>query len=200
VPRFPLFIDLENSLCVVVGGGIVALRKSQTLLDFGARITLFDPDPHENIETLALEQDVDLILRPYGGPGDIENARLVIAATGDRETNRRVSRDARALGIPVNVADDPEICTFFFPAIVRRGELVAGLSSSGSCPRFTARLKQDLENRWPSFWGDALEALERERRRLRKTESPEEVLRSLDEIITRLLEADRQAGDISNGV
>lgn len=191
MPRFPLFIDLENSLCVVVGGGVVALRKSRTLLDFGARITLFDPEPHENMETLALEHEVNLIRRPYGGPGDIQSARLVIAATGDRETDRRVSRDARALGIPVNAAGDPEAGTFFFPAIVRRGELVAGLSSSGGCPRFTARLKRDLENRWPSVWGNALEILGRERRRLRKTKSPEEALRAIDEIITGLLGADR---------
>lgn len=170
----------------------MALRKIQTLLDFGARIAVFDPKPHENLETLALEHNrVSLIRRPYSGPGDIEGARLVIAAAGDREANRRASCDAQALGIPVNAADDPEICTFFFPAVLRRGDLVAGLSSSGKCPRFTARLKQDLEKKWPSSWGDALEALGKERQRLRKTLSPEEALRTIDEIITGLLEGDR---------
>jgi siroheme synthase-like protein len=182
-----LFIDLENAPCAVIGGGAVALRKIQMLLDFGARITVFDPEPHENLESLALEHDVTLVRRPYGGPGDIEGARLVITAAGSREVNRQASGDAKTLGIPVNVADDPGACTFFFPAIIRRGELVAGLSSSGGCPRFTTRLKQELENCWPSGWGDALEALGKERRRLRETESPEKALHIIDEIITKLL-------------
>jgi siroheme synthase-like protein len=191
-----LFIDLENFLCTVVGGGSVALRKIQTLLDFGARITVFDPEPHENLEPLCLEHGLTLIRRSYKGPEDIEGARLVIAASGDRDANRRVSRDAKALGIPVNAADDPEACTFFFPAIVRRGELVAGLSSSGGCPRFTARLRQELEKQWPAYWAEALDDLGKKRRRLRETEPPEKALRIMDEIITRMLEReDPESGD-----
>jgi siroheme synthase-like protein len=194
VPYFPLFINIEALPCTVVGGGAVAARKIQTLLGFGGRLKVIDPEPSGSLENLSLEQDLILIRRPYKGPEDLEGARLVIAASGDREANRRAARDAKSLNIPVNAADDPEACSFFFPAIVRRGEFVAGLSSSGLSPRFTARLREELEKQWPLEWAEALEYLGRERRRLREEEkkSPKSPAASskialLDEMITRLL-------------
>jgi siroheme synthase-like protein len=199
VSYFPLFINLEDLPCTAVGGGPVAARKIQTLLDFGGRLTVIDPEPSGALESLVLEQNVTLIRRTYNGPEDLEGARLLIAASGDREVNRRAAADAKALGIPVNAADDPEGCSFFFPAIVRRGDLVAGLSSSGLCPRITARLREELENSWPSEWAEALEYLGRERRRLREEEkkspqnpkAPSKIVPVLDELITRLLKGEK---------
>jgi siroheme synthase-like protein len=165
----------------------VAGRKIQTLLDFGAGIIALDPEPSDILEALALEQRVSLIRRVYAGPEDLAGQRLVIAASNDREVNHRVSGDAQALGIPVNVADDPEACTFFFPAIVRRGDLVAGISSSGRSPRFTARLRERLDKQWPAEWEDALDQLAAERKRLRQTaEKNAKLLPILDELIDRL--------------
>jgi siroheme synthase-like protein len=186
MPHFPLFINLEDSPCLVVGGGVVAARKIRSLLEFGARLTALDPRPLEALEKLSQEEASRLVLvrRPYAGPDDLQGARLVIAATGDREVNHRVSRDAQARGIPVNVADDPGASTFFFPAIVRRGDLVAGISTSGLCPRFCARLRERLEKQWPSGWGETLKTLGAERRRLRAAEGPEKTLPLLDKMIS----------------
>jgi siroheme synthase-like protein len=193
MPHFPLFIDLQDFPCLVAGGGAVAARKIGTLLEFGARVTALDPRPLEALEKLCRDQASPLVLvrRPYAGPDDLEGAKLVIAATGDREVNRRVSGDARARGIPVNVADDPEACTFFFPAIVRRGDLVAGISSSGLCPRFCARLRERLDKQWPPGWGEALETLGAERRRLRAAGGPENTLPLLDRMISRIFEEEK---------
>jgi siroheme synthase-like protein len=187
VPHFPLFIDLENLPCTVIGGGGVAVRKIQTLLEFGVRVTVFENKPSDILETLALEQKLTLVRRPYAGSETLNGARLIIAASIDQELNHRISDDAQALGIPVNVADDPAACTFFFPAIVRRGDLVAGISSSGLCPRFTARLKDELNRQWPAGWGEALNYLAAERKRLREeTEKCADLVSVLDELITRL--------------
>jgi siroheme synthase-like protein len=192
MPHFPLFISLEDSPCLVAGGGAVAARKIQTLLEFGALVTALDPRPLEALEKLSREQSrLTLVRRPYAGPDDLEGARLVIAATGDREVNHRVSRDARVRGIPVNVADDPAACSFFFPAIVRRGDLVAGISSSGTCPRFCARLRERLEKQWPPGWAEALKNLGAERRRLRAAEGPEKTLPLLDGMISRIFEEEK---------
>jgi siroheme synthase-like protein len=191
VAYFPLFINLEDLPCAVVGGGSVAVRKIQTLLDFGAKVTVIAREASGLLEVLALEDAVTIHKRPYSGPEDIRNMRLVIAATNDNETNRRVSSDAQTLGIPVNVADDPSACTFFFPAIVRRGDLVTGLSSSGHCPRFTARLKEELEEQWPKDWAEELQFLGEERRRLRKDQGTEKTLPLIDELITRMLRGEK---------
>jgi siroheme synthase-like protein len=191
--HFPLFVDLRDFPCLVAGGGAVAARKIQTLLEFGARVTALDPRPLEALESLSRVGDSRLVLvrRPYAGPEDLEGVKLVIAATNDRAVNRRVSRDAQARGIPVNAADDPEACTFFFPAIVRRGDLVAGISTSGLCPRFCARLRERLEKQWPPGWAEALKTLGAERRRLRAAEGPEKTLPLLDRMISRIFEEEK---------
>ncbi|AEF81492.1 precorrin-2 dehydrogenase/sirohydrochlorin ferrochelatase family protein [Leadbettera azotonutricia] len=189
--HFPLFINLEKLPCAVIGGGPVAVRKIQTLLDFGATVIAIASDASDLLEALALEDAVTVLKRPYSGPEDIRGMRLVIAATSDKVINHRVSTDAQALGIPVNVADDPSACTFFFPAIVRRGDLVTGLSSSGHCPRFTARLKEELEEEWPEDWAEELQFLGEERRRLRKAQGPEKTLPVIDELITRMLRGEK---------
>jgi siroheme synthase-like protein len=185
MPHFPLFINLQDFPCLVAGGGAVGVRKIETLLEFGARVTVLDPRPSEALEELSRERLI-LLRRFYAGPEDLKGAKIVIAATGDREANHRVSRDAQARGIPVNVADDPEACTFFFPAIVRRGDLVAGISTSGVCPRFCARLRERLEKEWPPGWAEALKTLGAERRRLRAAEGAEKTLPLLDKMISRI--------------
>lgn len=187
-PYFPLFVNLEGQACIVVGGGAVGARKARSLTDFGARVTVLDPAPSPDMEDLGRQGLVTILTRPYGGPEELAGARLVIAATGSRELNREVSRDARAAGLPVNVADDPSLCTFFFPALVRRGELTAGISTSGACPALAARLRKDLDERWPAGLGEALEFLKTERQRLKASAAPGERRRQLDRLISEILE------------
>jgi siroheme synthase-like protein len=184
---FPLFINLEGKPCVVAGGGAVGARKAQTLLGFGARLTVIAPAAVEALQALALKGRLTLREAPYGGPGDLTGAFLVVAATDKKDLNKRIVRDALALGIHANAADDPEPGSFFFPALVRRGDLVAGISSSGACPRLAARLRMSLDKLWPADLGESLKTLKEERRRLRESLNPRELIRRLDLLIDRIL-------------
>jgi siroheme synthase-like protein len=188
MPFFPLFVDLRDRRCVVVGGGPVAVRKMQALAGFGARVIALAVQASEEVRSLSRQHSITLEERPYGGPADLVGAALVISATNDRDLNARVSRDAKDVGIPVNIADDPELCTFFFPALVRRGDLTAGICTSGACPRLAARLRKRLDEDWPAGLGESLESLKEERRRLRESANAAAISGELDRRIAEILE------------
>lgn len=120
--HFPLFVDLRGKLCVVVGGGSIAVRRVEILRRFGAEITVISPTWRGG------EDGVHWLQRPYA-PGDLEGAFLAVAATDDRSVNRQVGEEAGRLKIPVTVADCRKECTFFFPAICEGGGAVAGVIS-----------------------------------------------------------------------
>jgi siroheme synthase-like protein len=187
MPHFPLFVELEGQLCVLIGDGEVAERKARTLIRFGCRLTVIAPLPGEAMLNISRKNGVTLYARQYGGPQDLKGAALVAAATNDKAVNARVARDAAALGIPANVADDARLCTFFFPALVKRGNLVAGISTSGGCPRLASRLRERLEKDWPESITEDVEYLKNERGRLREKFEPDEVLRRLDLLISEIL-------------
>jgi siroheme synthase-like protein len=149
---------------------------------------LIAPLPGEAMLDLSRKSGVTLYARDYGGREDLRGAALVIAATDNKAVNSRVARDATALGLPVNVADDAQLCTFFFPALVQRGDLVAGISTSGGCPRLAGRLRERLEKDWPENIAEDLEHLKSERARLRKELAASELVRQLDILISGMLE------------
>lgn len=136
--HFPLFIDLKDRSCLVVGGGRIAVRKVSALVEFGARVTVVAAtvDPAIARETRCA------VRRRNFEDADLEGQTLVVVATDDSGVNARVSRLCRERGIPVNAVDDPANCTFIFPAWVRRGPLVAAVSSGGACP-VAAKLVRD---------------------------------------------------------
>ncbi len=144
VDYFPLFMDLRGSLCVVVGGGAVASRKATALLRAGARVHVVAPQLDA---VLARSLTAGRITQRAGSyaTSDLQAAYLVIAATDDRELNARVSRDAKHLRIPVNVVDDPALCTFIMPAVVDRSPLLVAVSSSGTTPVLTRSLRATIE-------------------------------------------------------
>ena len=131
-PRFPLFVDLSGKKAVVVGGGTVGLRRAAILRDFGAAVTVISPAPGEPLE------GISHLARNYRA-GDLAGAFLAVAATDDRAVNRAVWEEARTRSVPVNVCDCPGECDFFFPAICRSGDLVAGVTGGGADHRRTAR-------------------------------------------------------------
>ena len=130
--RFPLFTDLNGRRAVVVGGGAIACRRAGVLKTFGAQVTLIAPAWKEHIE------GVRWLRRPYRS-GDLAGAVLAVAATDDRAVNRRVGEVARALDIPVSVADRREVCTFLFPAVCLGEGLVAGVVSANNDHKAVAR-------------------------------------------------------------
>ncbi|MFP3040504.1 bifunctional precorrin-2 dehydrogenase/sirohydrochlorin ferrochelatase [Treponema primitia] len=187
MPFFPLFVDLSGRRCVVIGGGPVAVRKIQALVDFGAKLIVLALEASEEVRALSRQDTITLEERSYGGPADLAGAVLVISAANDRELNARIARDAKDAGIPVNIADDPALCSFFFPALVRRGDLTAGISTSGACPRLAARLRERLDKDWPADLGRSLEILREQRRRLRESEHTASIAGELDRLISQML-------------
>ena len=130
----------------MVGGGNVAFRKAQALLEYGAAVTVVAPQ--FCAECAALGGNIALIKRTFE-PQDIDGAALVCAATDDSDCNRLVHRLCAARNIPVNVADIPELCTFYFPALVRRGDVVVGISSGGSSPALARTLRKHIDSFLP---------------------------------------------------
>ncbi|HEY3297741.1 MAG TPA: bifunctional precorrin-2 dehydrogenase/sirohydrochlorin ferrochelatase, partial [Armatimonadota bacterium] len=130
MPSYPINLQLKNRKCVVIGGGAVAERKVESLLEYGASVHVAAPQLTPALQALADAGRIDHSSHKYAA-GMLIGAFLAVASTNDPEVNRSVSLDAQVRGVLVNVVDDPELCTFFMPAIVRRGELVIGVSTSG---------------------------------------------------------------------
>lgn len=142
---FPLFISLDNLPCLVVGGGKVALRKVKTLLEYGARVTVTAPKVDEELEKIP---GITIHKRNFK-EADLDGTELVFAATSDEECNRRLSRLCRERRIFINVADVPEECDFYFPALVRRGDVVVGVSTGGKSPAAAKKIKEKIDSCLP---------------------------------------------------
>jgi len=150
----------------VVGGGDVAQRKVESLLDAGARqVAVISPRLGDGLAELLRRGRIEHIARGYR-PGDLEGAFVVIATTDDPAVNRAVSQEAEANGILVNVADDPDHCNFIVPSTLRRGDLVIGLSTGAQSPALAASLRRQLEQAFGSEYAAFLELAGDLRRRV----------------------------------
>ncbi len=138
---FPLFMELKDRDCLVVGGGRVAWRKVKVLMDFGARVSVVAPEIISEIGELGPDQ---LLEREFLDD-DVWGRILVVAATDDETLNQRISRLCQARSIPVNVVDQIQDCSFIIPAYVKRGEVVAAFSSGGQSPVMTQYLKAQIK-------------------------------------------------------
>ncbi len=138
---FPLFMELKDRDCLVVGGGKVAWRKVKVLMDFGAQVSVVAPEINSEIRELGLAQQME---REFED-GDVQGRTLVVAATDNEALNRRISQLCQALGIPVNAVDQTQDCSFIFPAYVKQGEVVAAFSSGGRSPVMTQYLKAQIK-------------------------------------------------------
>jgi len=157
---YPAILLLDGRLGVVIGGGTIGERKVQTLLDAGARVRVIAPDVTPAVRILADAGRIELIERPYA-PGDLAGAAVAIASTDDRTTNASVYEAAFAAGIPVNVVDDPSLCTFIAPSIVRRGELLIAISTGGANPALAVRIREQLEAEFGEEYGVYLALIRR---------------------------------------
>jgi len=187
---FPVMLSVRDRRCLVVGGGGVALRKVDGLLAEGARVTVVAPEVVEPLERLAREGRITLERRSYRR-GEGTGYALVFATTDHPEVNRRVFDDASSAGVPVNVADVPELCTFHVPAVIRRGSLRVAIASEGEAPFAVRRLRQVLEKRFGPEWGEWMEAAGRFRRRVRGVSADRAVRESLfDRFFERSVDGD----------
>jgi len=168
---YPVMLHVKDQRCLVVGGGGVALRKVEGLLADAASVTVIGLEPIRALVDLAEANRIDLEPRAYRD-GEATDYALVFAATDDREANRRVFEDAKSAGVWVNVADDPELCTFHLPARVRRGAFQLAIASAGGAPFVVRRLRQFFERRLGDEWAEWMEAAARFRRGVRDLDPP----------------------------
>ncbi len=147
----PISVSLKDRRCLVVGGGLVALRKVERLLEYDTAITVIAPEVHDKLEYHAERERLTLEKRAYR-EGEAAVYGLVVCATDDAHLNRRVYEDARAGGALVNVVDDPQHCDFLFPAVLRRDCLTVAIATDGKVPFISGHLRLVLDNIFPRHW------------------------------------------------
>ena len=187
---FPIYVDLKDKKCVVVGGGKIALRKIEILYQFGAKITIVAPYICDDIykieessrlnqkitsvvensrlednihleDRISLEEKdihINLVERKFIDM-DISEAELVVAATDDENLNSHISAICREKNLLVNVVDVKEECSFIFPAIYKKGELVISISTGGSSPLMAAKIRENIDSVVPDYYSSLIEFL-----------------------------------------
>lgn len=144
---FPMFIKLNGRSCLVVGAGKVGEPKIAGLLETGARIRVVAIEAIAAVRDWAREGKIELELRPYR-TSDLDDAFLAVVATSSRALNQRVYKEAQARRVLCNVVDVPDLCDFFYPSIVRRGDLQIAVSTSGQSPSLAQKIRQQLEKQF----------------------------------------------------
>ena len=148
----PVFLNLKGRACAVIGGGEVASRKVSLLLNAGAQVTIHAPELGETIRRWVSEGKVRHNLQAFRAEA-LDGCALAIAATDDRAVNQQVSEAARARGIPVNVVDQPDLCTFIMPSIIDRSPVVVAVSTGGASPVLARLIRARLETLIPAGYG-----------------------------------------------
>lgn len=162
---YPVNLDIRGRDCLVVGGGAVGARKVATLLACGAKTTVVSPQTVPEIDRLADAGNIRLLRRGFS-PDDLGGRFLVIGATDDENLNRRISAEAEKRGMLCNIADFPEGCNFILPAVVRRGDLLIAISTSGTSPAFAKALRKRIEADFGPEYGRFLDLMGAVRSRL----------------------------------
>jgi uroporphyrin-III C-methyltransferase / precorrin-2 dehydrogenase / sirohydrochlorin ferrochelatase len=144
----PIFLNIQEKSCVVVGGGEVAYRKASLLLRAGAALRIIASNVSDELRLLCAKHGAAITEREFN-ESDLSSATLVVAATDDATVNKNVSNYCSAHGIPVNVVDQPHLCTFIMPSIVDRSPIVVAISSGGSSPILTRKIKELNETMIP---------------------------------------------------
>lgn len=168
-PYFPMFVPLEGRRGLVVGGGMVALRKIEKLSPYGASIRVIAP---QILPEIAAMTDVEQVQRAFRLSDLRANWAFVIAATDDPEQNHVIAEQCGRRNIPVNVVDDPAHCSFIFPALVHHGPFSVGVSTGGASPTAAIYFKEQIEAMVPENFEEILLWLQAQRMVL-KAQMPE---------------------------
>lgn len=158
---YPVMLDLQDKPCVIIGGGAVAERKAESLIEAGASVTVISPVCTPRLVEWAEIGMLETVYEAYRTHlAQVQRAVLVFAATDRPEINEAVRLEAEALGKLVNVADDAEHSGFIVPAAVRRGMLLLAVSTAGASPAVARKVKQELEQSFGEEYGEYLELLQ----------------------------------------
>ena len=163
--KYPIFLELSGRRVVVVGGGAVAVRKAQTLLAAGARLVVVAERIDNMLTALCRDKNAELIKSKYSKEY-LAEAVLTIAATNNHQLNRRIYKDCQELEVLCNVVDEPELCDFFVPAVVKRGDLQIAVGTEGHCPAYAGHIRKKLEEIFTEKHGQFLAELEMLRKRI----------------------------------
>lgn len=193
--KYPIFLELKDRGVVVIGGGAVALRKAQSLLDAGARLMIIAEHIDDMLTALCTNSSAELVKSKYS-KDCLANAVLVIAATNDPKLNMQIYKDCQESKVLCNVVDQPQLCDFFIPAVIKRGRLQVAISTEGSCPAYAGHLRKKLEQIFTDKHGEFLAELEMLRKRIIK-EVP--TLTDRKALLERLVEDESFEYFIQNG-
>src|SRR5580658_709250 len=166
---FPIFLKLAGRRCVVVGAGNIAESKIESLLAAEARVTVVAPEALPRVQEWAASGELTWLQREYR-EGDLAGAFLVVAGTATAAVNRAVFAEAAAADILCNAVDDPPFCDFYFPSVVRRGDLQIAISTAGESPALAQRLRKEINAQLPLDTGEWLMELGRLRREVTAVE------------------------------
>ena len=165
--HLPIFFDVKQQLCLVIGGGEIATRKVSLLLRAGARVRVVAPELCQGLQRLSDEGRIEHLARPYRTE-DLDEAVLVMAATNDLSKNREIAQAARSRRLPVNVVDNPGDGNFIMPSIIDRSPVVAAVSTGGASPVLARLIRSRLESLIPAGYGRLAELAARFRERVRE--------------------------------
>lgn len=190
---YPISLKLENKNCLIIGGGRVAQRKIKTLLEYDACIKVVSPHLEEEIFKWAEQGRITLVKRSFL-PQDLDNIFMVFIATNDNRVNTHIANQCKEKGIMANVVDDPGLCDFYVPSILRRKSLCLAISTEGKSPAFARWLRRQMENYISEEYGEFVEILGEIRPEIKDLSlTSEDKKRLMEEIINsdwlQLLEA-----------
>jgi len=169
---YPVFLEMKDRRCVVIGGGAVAERKVEGLVAAGANVTVISPGMTDGLKELLKQGAIRHVAREYQA-GDRAGYDLFFVATDSSEINTVVFNEARSLRIWVNSADDPDHCDFILPAVIRRGDLTVAVSTGGASPAVTRAIREELDEYFTADYARFIQIAGEVRRELReKSVSP----------------------------
>ena len=167
---YPVYLKLHGRTCLVVGGGSVAARKAASLLECGAKVRLVAPEVCEAVAQMERDGVIERIADVFRSE-HMDGAALAIGSTDNNEVNRHVFEEAVKRNIPVNIVDQPALCSFIVPSVVRRGDLVIAISTSGKSPATAKRARKMLEGVFGDEWAVYLEMMGEAREQLLSSEA-----------------------------
>src|SRR5580658_7832068 len=185
MPLFPISLKLRGRLCVVVGGGVIAESKIQSLLAAEGHVVVIAPEVTEAVAGWVRAGQIEWQARAFAAE-DLCGAFLVVAGTSSAQVNHEVFQQCEADGILCNVVDDPEYCHFYYPSVVRRGALQIAISTEGLSPALAQRLRRELEVQFGPEYEPWVNWLGAARKFLRaKNDDPEETRQLLHQLASR---------------
>jgi siroheme synthase-like protein len=167
VGYYPVFLEMKDRRCVVIGGGAVAERRVKGLVAVGANITVISPAITEGLQNMLTQGAIRHVAREYR-TGDRAGYDLVFVATDNSEINAAVAAEAPSLRIWVNSADDPDHCDFILPAVIRRGELAVAVSTGGVSPAAARAIREELDEYFTADYAGFVQIVGEARRELRE--------------------------------